>query len=225
PLNAIIGFSRLLLRQFQAGTPATMVERIHNNGIHLLAIISDILDLSQIEAGSLRLHLEAINLVELVETTTAELRSMAEQKQLLLDVQMRLSNPIAINDSTRFRQILVNLIVNAIKFTDRGGVTITLNETSEDELVLSVQDTGIGIEPQYREQIFTAFQQVNQAINRRHSGTGLGLAITRSLVQLMQGSLTVTSTLGSGSTFIVKLPRHVEASECNSNLLSNSVLR
>ncbi|MBD2089577.1 PAS domain S-box protein [Microcoleus sp. FACHB-1515] len=224
PLNAIIGFSRLLMRQLQMGTPADMIDRIHRNGLHLLAMISDMLDLSQMETGSLRLHLEAVNVVELVQTTAAELRGMADQKQLFLDVHIDLDNPIAINDSTRLRQILVNLIINAVKFTDRGGVTVRLRQAGDDELVLSVQDTGIGIEPQYREQIFTAFQQGDQAINRRHSGTGMGLAVTRSLVQIMQGKLSLTSELGNGSTFTVKLPRCVKAVEAESAPLP-SVLR
>ena len=224
PLNAIIGFSRLLLRQIQTGTPANMLDRIHNNGLHLLEMISDILDLSQIEAGSLRLSLEAVNIVELVQATVAELRGIAEQKQLFLNLQIDLEEPIAINDSTRLRQILVNLIANAIKFSDRGGITVRLISKGADELLLSVQDTGMGIDPQHREQIFTAFQQGDQTLNRRHSGTGLGLAITRALVHLMQGKLSVASEPGFGSTFTVKLPRQVKAPEADC-ALQNSVLR
>jgi len=223
PLNAIIGFSRLLLRQFHGDSQATMVERIHNNGLHLLSLLSNILDLALIEAGNLQLNLEAINVAEMLQMTAAELRDLAVQKKLSLDLEVQLSNPIAINDCSRFRQILTNLIANAIKFTEAGGVKVTLTETAADELILTVQDSGIGIEPQHREQIFTAFQQVNQTINRKYSGTGLGLAMTRSLVHLMQGEIKVASQPSQGSTFTVKLPRRVRP--MGTNVLSSSVLR
>lgn len=224
PMNAIIGFSQLLLRQRQ--NPLTphqvdMMERILNNGKHLLTLINDILDLSKIEAGRLELKLEAFNLVTLVRATTNELRSLADEKHLALHVQADLKNPNAINDSVRLRQILVNLLSNAIKFTETGSVQVVLKEISPDRLVFTVKDTGIGIAEKDLKHIFEEFRQLDQTTTRKYSGTGLGLAITKSLVELMQGTIEVESQLGQGSTFRIELPRAVQTSAQNSNHTAN----
>ena len=187
-----------------------MVERILNNGKNLLALINDILDLSKIEAGRLELQLEEINLTGLILSTVDELRPLAEQKQLPLKVYNELKNPIVVNDSTRLRQVLINLLSNAIKFTDTGTVEVRIRE-SPVQLFLSVKDTGIGIAESELEHIFEEFRQVDQTTTRQHGGTGLGLAITKSLVNMMQGNITVESKLGQGSTFCVELPRQVKS--------------
>ncbi|HEY9779630.1 MAG TPA: ATP-binding protein [Leptolyngbyaceae cyanobacterium] len=213
PMNAIIGFAQVLLRQRKAKlSPAQtdMVERILNNGKNLLALINDILDLSKIEAGRLELQLEEINLTWLILSTVDELRPLAEQKQLPLKVYTELENPIIVNDSTRLRQVLVNLLSNAIKFTQTGSVEVRIRE-SPVQLFLSVKDTGIGIAESELEHIFEEFRQVDQTTTRQHGGTGLGLAITKSLVNMMQGNITVESKLGQGSTFCVELPRQVKS--------------
>ncbi len=215
PMNAVIGFSQLLLRQRQNSlTPqqADMLERILNNGKHLLALINEILDLSKIEAGRLELKLEAFNLERLVRATTDELRSLADEKHLALHVYTDLSNPNVINDSVRLRQILSNLLSNAIKFTESGSVQVEVKEISTDRLLLAVKDTGIGIAQDELEHIFEEFRQIDQTTTRKYSGTGLGLAITKSLVQLMQGTITVESQVSQGSTFYIELPRVVQAS-------------
>jgi len=213
PMNSVIGFAQVLLRQRTATlspAQADMVERILNNGKNLLALINDILDLSKIEAGRLELKQEEFDLNKLVATTIAELRPLAEQKQLPIVFRLQLSSPIVINDSTRVRQILVNLLSNAIKFTDLGNVEISLSETATKKILIGVQDTGVGIAESDLEHIFEEFRQVDQTTTRQYGGTGLGLAITKSLVNMMQGSITVESTLGQGSTFYVCLPRQVE---------------
>lgn len=215
PMNAVIGFAQVLLRQRTSNlTPAQadMIERILNNGKNLLALINDILDLSKIEAGRLELKPEEFDLTKLIATTIAELRPLAEQKQLPLQFGIELLNPIITNDSTRVRQILVNLLSNAIKFTDRGNVKITVSETAT-QVLISVQDTGVGIAESELEHIFEEFRQVDQTTTRQHGGTGLGLAITRSLVNMMKGSISVESKLGIGSTFYVYLPRQIEVQE------------
>jgi signal transduction histidine kinase/DNA-binding NarL/FixJ family response regulator len=211
PMNAIIGFSQLLLRQkAQLGdTQADMVNRILNNGKHLLALINDILDLSKIEAGRLELKVERFRLSDLVKATTEELRSLADQKQIPLLITDQLANPQILNDSSRLRQVLVNLLSNAIKFTDHGGITLEIREVSDDRLAIIVKDTGIGIAPAEIPHIFEEFRQVDQSSTRRHAGTGLGLAITRWLVQEMGGHITVTSELTQGSTFRVDIPREI----------------
>lgn len=212
PMNAVIGFAQVLLRQ-RTATLTThqvdMVERILNNGKNLLALINDILDLSKIEAGRLELKLEEFNLSQLVLTTIAELRPLADQKQLPLKVHAKLDNPMVVSDSTRLRQVLINLLSNAIKFTETGSVEVTVSEISPMQLAIGVKDTGIGIAESDIEQIFEEFRQVDQTTTRKHSGTGLGLAITKSLVHMMKGKITVESQLGQGSTFRVELPRHI----------------
>ncbi|MGI0490633.1 ATP-binding protein [Alkalinema pantanalense CENA528] len=211
PMNAIIGFSQLLLRQQQQISPqqADMVSRILNNGKHLLALINDILDLSRIEAGRLELKLEAFNLPELLQSTIEELRSLADQKQLNLQINTRLLEPVVVNDMARVRQVLVNLLSNAIKFTETGGVVVEVQDLHLDRLRITVQDTGIGIAAENIPHIFEEFRQIDQTVTRRHAGTGLGLAITKWLVKMMGGQINVTSQLGQGSTFQVEIPREV----------------
>jgi signal transduction histidine kinase len=216
PMNAVIGFSQLLLRQRQSSlTPqqVDMVERILNNGKNLLTLINEILDLSKIEAGRLELKLETFNLVKLLRATLGELRSLADQKHLELDIQADLQNPNVSNDSVRLRQILVNLLSNAIKFTECGKVQVKVKEISSDQLAIIVQDTGIGIAQDDLEHIFEEFRQIDQTTTRKYSGTGLGLAITKSLVQLMHGKIIVESEVGQGSIFCIELPREVPADD------------
>ncbi len=212
PMNAIIGFSQLLLRQSQLSPPQVdMVHRILNNGKHLLALIEDILDLSKIEAGRLELKPERFRITDLLAATTAELRSLADQKRLQLDLSFRLEDPEITNDSTRLRQVIVNLLSNAIKFTEAGTIGVEVREVSHDRIVILVSDTGIGIANEEITRIFEEFRQVDQSMTRRHAGTGLGLAITRWLVQMMGGQISVNSQPGQGSTFRVDLPRAIPA--------------
>ncbi len=210
PMNAIMGFSQLLLRQ-RTLTPnqIEMVQRILTNSQHLLTLINDVLDLSKIEAGRLELKLERFNLEDLLASTIAELRSLADQKNLNLYLEFDLSNPLITNDSFRVRQVLANLISNALKFTDAGEVEIRVWETTLGQIAIAVRDTGIGIAAENLDHIFEEFRQLDQTIARRQPGTGLGLAITRWLIDLMQGSISVESEPDRGSTFRVEIPREV----------------
>jgi signal transduction histidine kinase len=224
PMNAVIGFSQLLLRQRNnplTSQQADMLERILNNGKHLLTLINEILDLSKIEAGRLELKLEAFNLAAVINATADELRALADEKHLALHVYTDLQNPNVINDSIRLRQILVNLMSNAIKFTETGSVQVEVKEISPDQLTLTIKDTGIGIDQDDLEHIFEEFRQLDQTTTRRYSGTGLGLAITKSLIELMQGTIAVESQVGQGSTFRIELPRAVKASGEGFNPTSN----
>lgn len=212
PMNAIIGFSQLLLRQNRQQlnkNQENMVERILNSGRHLLTLIDDILDYSKLEVGCFKLKLEGLNLAQLVTATIDEMRSLAEQKNLKLQVNINLQNPFIVNDSTRLRQILINLLSNAIKFTDTGNVQVDVWELPGNKIAIALKDTGIGIAQSDIEQIFREFHQLNQTLTRQHGGTGLGLAITDRLVRMMQGKITVESEVGKGSTFCVELPRQV----------------
>jgi len=216
PMNAIIGFSQVLLRQRSdalSEQQVQMLRRIHTNGRSLLALIDDILDLSKIEARRLELKLKPFNLGQLVKTTLDELQPLADDKGLEFRFESELEDLDIYNDRDRLRQVLVNLLANAVKFTESGWVAVRIAACPEasDRFCLSVQDTGIGIAPEQQAHIFEEFRQVDQTATRRYSGTGLGLAIAKSLVELMQGRIEVSSELGAGSTFRVWLPRQVSA--------------
>lgn len=212
PMHAILGFAQLLMRQpYHLLSPQlkNMVERIICNAKNLLTLIEDILDFSTLEAGRLDLKLQEFNLAELVQAVTEELSSLTLQKNLSLNFQVELPNPLITNDRNRLRQILVNIISNAIKFTYTGSVSVEVQALPENRIAMIVRDTGIGIAKADLQNIFQEFQQVNQSFNRRHGGTGLGLAIVDKLVRLMQGSISVESQLGDGSTFRVEIPVRV----------------
>jgi PAS domain S-box-containing protein len=212
PLHAILGFANLLQRQVQQWSSSNspmMLEKIIKNGKHLLTLIEDMLDLSKLESNRLRLQLQKFNLTELVTSTTNELRPIAENKNLKINLDIELEDNIVVNDSIRVKQILVNLLDNAIKFTDNGSINISLKELTENRLSLCIRDTGIGISEEDLKYIFQAFRQINQTTVRKYNGTGLGLAIIEHLVSLMQGNIYVTSRVGEGSTFCIELPKVV----------------
>lgn len=217
PMHAILGFSEMLMRRFhQQQDPQTlrMAECIFRNGKNLLSLIEEMLDFSSLRASTLELRPETLDLVECVTQTIEELRPLALQKALDLHV---CASPAQIHtavDRNRLRQILTNLVSNAVKFTDFGSVTVELQQQPET-IVLCVRDTGIGISPADCPRIFQGFWQANQSITRPYSGTGLGLAIVKELVDLMGGSISVESQVGQGSTFRVELPSAVIPFEQN----------
>uniref|UniRef100_B8HMX7 Circadian input-output histidine kinase CikA n=1 Tax=Cyanothece sp. (strain PCC 7425 / ATCC 29141) TaxID=395961 RepID=B8HMX7_CYAP4 len=212
PMNAILGFSDLLLRRFHdryEPQQIAFLERILNNAKHLLLMIEEILAYSRLKAHRLELQLEAFDLLELARITAEEMQCMADQKALALELDLPPSPLVVCNDRTRVRQILVNLLSNAIKFTDTGRVTLAIAPGKAEKLLITVQDTGIGIDPAHQGRIFQEFWQVNQSQTRSQGGTGLGLSITSSLVTLMQGKIWVESELGEGAVFRIELPRNV----------------
>lgn len=215
PMNAILGFSQLLLRQVRNHSDpqhVSMIERIVKNGQHLLTMIEEILDFSKLKANHLELHLDVLDLAELATGTVEELRCLAQQKAINLRIDLTQASIPIVNDPVRLRQVLVNLVSNAIKFTDAGSVKLKVWELPEGRVAIAVSDTGIGIHPTDQEHIFQEFWQVNQTSTRKTKGTGLGLAITNSLVHLMQGTISVESQPGKGATFRVELPRQVPPS-------------
>ncbi len=214
PLNVILGLSQVLLRQRTATLSEQqedMVRRVLSNGNHLLEIIDDMLYLSTVQSGCISLQPEEFNLSTLVLTTVAEYRSLAAEKCLNLQVEINLDDPLLVNDSARLRQVLVKLLLNAIKFTETGSITIKAWAIAPDKMAIAVQDSGVGIAESDLEYIFEQFRQVDQTNTRKYGGTGLGLAITKSLVEIMQGTISVTSQPGEGSTFCVELPHLIRS--------------
>jgi signal transduction histidine kinase/DNA-binding response OmpR family regulator len=211
PLNGILGYADILTRRAGDDNPLTEgLDIIRQSGEHLLTLINDVLDLARIEAGKMELHPTPFHLSHFLRQITGIMRMRAEAKDLALTYEALSPLPaVVLADETRLRQVLLNLLGNAVKFTDRGHVSLTVAvlDTAEIEadepqatVRFSVEDTGIGLAPDRLEQIFHPFEQVH-APDRRAEGTGLGLAISQQIVQLMGGQLQVQSVVGQGSTF------------------------
>ena len=212
PMNAIIGFSQILFRSKfgqLSHQQADMVERILNNGKHLLMLVNEVLDFSKLEAGRLDLKAEIFDVSKVINLAVGEMRSLADAKNLSLLVQTDLQNTLVFNDPVRIKQILINLLSNAIKFTESGEIWVEVKELSASRVTIVVRDTGIGIAPRDFKRIFEAFRQVDQTITRKYPGTGLGLAIIDSLVRMMGGKIFLESKLGIGSMFKIELPRQI----------------
>lgn len=211
PLNSIIGLGELLLEQAQElpeGVDTLSIEslqRVVGAGRHLLALINDILDISRVEAGHIELAPEPVLISSLVDTVLSSLRPLAEANGNALVQEVEHDPGMVQIDPMRMRQVLLNLVGNAIKFTRDGSVSVRV-QRDQDDLSLAVIDTGIGMTEEQVGRIFKPFEQADRSIARRFGGTGLGLAISRQLVDLMRGEIEVASTPGQGSVFTVRLP-------------------
>lgn len=206
PLNGVVGMSELLCEPTNPVQVEDYASTIHDSANQLLAMINEILDFSKIEAGHLTLTTSSTALKPMVESVASLFEPRAQAKGLRLKVIIDALVPAWVMlDASRFRQILINLVANAIKFTDRGEVTIQLSSTVE-HLLLEVSDTGCGISAHQQTTLFEPFQQANASIARRYGGTGLGLAICKRLSEAMQGRIGLSSTPGQGSTFYCELP-------------------
>ena len=207
PLNGVLGFTTLLLRGADKDEACrhNYLETIEKSGTHLLALLNDVLDLSKIEAGQLDVDCVQCSPYEIITEVISILRARAQEKGLCLECQWSGEVPTTIvTDPARLRQLLTNLVGNAIKFTDQGCVKILPRlDREENRLVIEVSDTGIGIASEDLDSIFDPFVQADNSVTRRFDGTGLGLAISRRIASALGGYLTVHSTLGSGSTFSV----------------------
>jgi signal transduction histidine kinase/CheY-like chemotaxis protein/ligand-binding sensor domain-containing protein len=215
PMNAIIGFTDLVLTTELQRQQREYLENVHRSGYNLLGIINDILDYSKIEAGKLMIENTAFKLCQLVEQTVDTLAIKAHEKKLELICDTDPSLPIQVSgDPGRIQQILVNLLGNAIKFTEKGEVVVSLERgmviqgpdgRRHQPLTLSVRDTGIGIPKEKVDHIFESFTQADSTTTRKYGGTGLGLTIARNLAEMMDGSLEVRSEVGAGSVFTLRL--------------------
>jgi signal transduction histidine kinase len=211
PLNAVLGYAELLVDGLYGELPDKaneVLERVQINGKHLLGLINDVLDLSKLEAGQLKLSLDDYSMQSIVDSVVATTGSLAEAKGLSMKKAVADGLPLGHGDERRLTQVLLNLVGNAIKFTDTGEVEISAHAVN-GTFDVAVRDTGPGIAPQDQIRIFEDFQQVDNTSTRLKGGTGLGLAIARRFVEMHGGSLTVESSLGIGSTFHIRVPVRV----------------
>jgi signal transduction histidine kinase len=212
PLNAILGYTELMA-DGAYGEPSEkmlgILQRLEANGRHLLGLINDVLDLSKIEAGQLELELSDYSIQDIAQTVRSTLEPLAIDKKLGFKVDMAPQLPPGRGDGRRLTQVLINLVGNAIKFTDAGEVTIKA-EANNGSFHVSVRDTGPGISAADQAKLFQEFQQADNAITRKKGGTGLGLAISKRIVEMHGGKIWVESQPGQGSTFAFTLPVIVE---------------
>jgi PAS domain S-box-containing protein len=213
PLNAILGYTSMLLKGVTGDlTPHQRrnLERVDSNAHHLLAIINDILDISRIEAGKMPLTLTRFDLKELVAEVLAEVEPIISRSRLAVTSHLAGDVPPVRTDRQKIKQIVINFLTNAIKFTPQGAVEVRAEYLTErDQLAIAVVDTGIGISPDDRERIFEDFRQADNSPTREYTGAGLGLAICRRLAGMLDGTIALDSEIGRGSTFTLIVPREV----------------
>ena len=210
PLNAMLGYTSMLL-QGVGGPLETPVKRqlgrVESNGRHLLTIINEILDISRIEAGRMPLQISTFKVPDLVAEVRSELEPIIMRSKLTLNIDLSKDLRPITTDRQKVKQILLNLLSNALKFTHDGGVTISARRAATDRTIaLSVIDTGIGIDTPDQERIFEDFRQLDNSPTRAYGGTGLGLSICRRLAQMLNGRISVESRIGKGSVFTLTLP-------------------
>jgi signal transduction histidine kinase len=209
PLNSIINFSKFLERGMMGPVNDDQTETLReiiDNSEHLLGLINDVLDMSKIESGSLKLFVEDdVDLNELMNTVIASARALIGEKPVTLRAHIDDALPKMLGDRQRLLQIMLNIVSNACKFTEKGEVEITATVSGEGQIQIAVRDTGPGIAAGDREAVFEAFKQTSAGL-RKGGGTGLGMPITRSLVEAHDGRIGFESTVGQGTTFYVTLP-------------------
>jgi signal transduction histidine kinase len=212
PLNAILGYTELISDGVYGEPTEKMLgvlKRLESNGRHLLGLINDVLDLSKIEAGQLKLDLSEYSLETIVQTVHSAVEPLAADKKLRFRTEVATGFPKGHGDERRLTQVLLNLVGNAIKFTDAGEVVIKA-DAGNGNFNLSVRDTGPGISAADQAKLFQEFQQADNSITRKKGGTGLGLAISKQIIEMHGGRIWVDSVVGQGSTFSLTLPVRVE---------------
>src|SRR5712664_558462 len=209
PLNAILGYTSMLLQGVSGDMPPAQrnkMLRVDSNARHLLSIINDILDISRIEAGKMPLHVEDFELAALIAELLAEVEPLIQKAKLQVLTDLQHSAPLVRSDRQKVKQIVLNLLTNGIKFTPQGEVKV-IARVDEDEVRISVQDTGIGIAVQDYEKVFEDFRKADSSVTREYGGAGLGLAICRRLARMLDGRIELESRLAVGSTFTLVIPR------------------
>ena len=208
PLNSIIGFTGIILMGMTGDISEEQRKQltlVKNNAHHLLSLINDVLDISKIEAGKVELSIEEFSLNEVMNTIAASFSPQVRDKGIELLTDMA-SGIHLVSDKRRVHQILMNLISNAVKFTDQGSIRISARVSKEDQVEIRVSDTGVGIKPEAMQVLFQPFQQVDMSLTKKYEGTGLGLYLCKKLSGLLGGTISVQSRFGKGSEFTVLLP-------------------
>jgi signal transduction histidine kinase/DNA-binding response OmpR family regulator len=207
PLTAVIGHTEgILYGDYQESELDSEVKIIHNNSLHLLGIVNDVLDMSKIEEDKLALSLSDEKIQDILTTLKGMFTKPAKRKKVLFTIDSQIENPLIVRiDSARLKQILINLCSNALKFTNQGEVKLTV-EIAKNNLVFTVKDSGIGIDKEQQKNIFGSFNQADESISRHFGGTGLGLYISNQLAKMMNGTISVTSEVGKGSQFTFSMP-------------------
>jgi signal transduction histidine kinase len=217
PLNAVIGYSEMLQEEVTERGQRELVPdlvKIHSAGKHLLGLINDILDLSKIEAGKMTIHAETFEVPTLLQDVMSTIQPLIEKNGNTLTLETGPELGDMHSDVTRVRQVLLNLLSNASKFTSKGTVTLGVRRERVDGaswMVFSVRDSGIGMTPDQVSKLFLPFTQADSSTTRKYGGTGLGLAISRAFCTMMGGEIRVESAWGQGSTFTVRLPASMDS--------------
>ncbi len=206
PINNIMGLSFLLQEENNKIKQRDYAFRIHKSSENLLALINDILDVSKIEAGKFELHETDFSMQQLIENIKSTVQQKADEKGLQLIIKNNLSRDFYIGDALRLQQILLNIIYNAIKFTNKGSVTFAMQKSKDNKIEFIIADTGIGIEKNKLNTVFAEYEQASSSIKSNFGGTGLGLSISKKLIDLMHGTNEVKSKINKGTTFTVSIP-------------------
>ncbi|MFN2127127.1 MAG: sensor histidine kinase, partial [Anaerolineales bacterium] len=212
PLNAILGYTELIIDNIYGDVTdkiKDVLERVEKNGQHLLNLINDVLDLSKIEAGRLYLSLNDYSIQDVIQTVFISVEALAGEKNLELKMKVSEGLKTGKGDEQRIAQVILNLVGNAIKFTEQGKIEVNATVSNESFLI-SVSDTGPGLSETDQKKIFDEFQQADNSSTRAKGGTGLGLSISKKIVEMHGGRIWVDSILGKGSTFSFTLPIRVE---------------
>jgi len=209
PLNSIIGYTQFVVDDAERPLAEDQLDdlgRVLKSARHLLDLINGVLDVARIESGRESVSISRFALAELVDSVLDAVTPMAKGKGLTLDCRIEGGLPQLQTDEKKLRQILLNLLANAVKFTERGSIRVDCGRAGADFVQITVRDTGIGIPPEHLDEVFNEFHQVDPSIHKQYGGTGLGLAIVRRLVEMLKGTIQVSSTMGEGSTFAVTVP-------------------
>jgi signal transduction histidine kinase len=213
PLNAIIGYSEMLMEDASDDGLDAFVEdldKIHSSGTHLLTLINDLLDISKIEAGKMELHLEDFRLKDMISLIEATTKPLLDKNSNKFVVKIDKSIETMKNDETKLKQILLNMISNASKFTKEGKVSLIISEEAKNRIKFELSDTGIGMTKNQLENVFEEFTQAETSTSKDYGGTGLGLPICKKLTELMGGKIEVQSKIGEGTTFSITIPKTIE---------------
>ena len=232
PLNAIIGYSELLKEELsESKLPERYLndcDKIYDSGMHLLKLINEVLDLSKIEAGKMTVSSFEFPVKTTIDSVLTIINPLLDKNANKLNVRYQLDVPMMLSDDIKIKQILMNLLNNANKFTRDGTILLDVKSTmraGEPKFTFIVEDNGIGMQPEKLDQIFEPFKQIDDSTTRSYEGTGLGLAITKRFCELLQGSISVESSPGEGTRCIATLPNYYEPSSHSDSQQANASKR